>query len=185
VPAPLPTNTPTATPTNTSTSTPTATSTTTPVVCTTHVVLSEASNASTTMAADYTYVDQFALAVDSNFNAVTVTIAGASVTGAGDNLQIAIYSDSSNYPGQVLFTSLLHQITSTGSATYIFNPVTFSLSAGKYWLALHSSVAYKPNQNNPSATLNYFVNGHFPSPFPLGASSPGVSWSYSLDTCHP
>ncbi len=178
IPLPVPTSTPP--PTSTYTSTPT----TTPVACNTHVVISEASGVSTPIAADYTYANRFTLASPSNFNAVTVAIA-ASASGAGNNLQIAIYSDSSDYPGSVLFTSGTHQITSTGGVTVTFNPSNFSLPAGNYWLALCSSVAYQPYQNVSNDNLNYIVGGDFPDPFPASAPSPGFPWSYNMATCHP
>jgi hypothetical protein len=188
VPLPIHTNTPTGTPTSTPTATSTPTSTTTPVACATHVVLSEAAGVSTIIGANYTYVDQFTLGTQSDFNSVTVTIAGASVTGPGDNLQIALYSDNSGYPGQVFFTSSPRAFSTTGPATYIFNPPgSFSLLGQNYWLAPHSSVQYQPYQNSPSATKNYLVTGHFPDPFPTpgGASIPGLPWSYNMYTCHP
>ncbi len=185
VPGPLPTATPTSTCSGTPTNTATTTPTTTPVTCNTHVVFSEAASATATVNANYTYADQFTLSQASNFNAVTVVIAGASATGTGDNLKIALYSDASNYPGSVLFTSGPQALTSTGPATYIYNPPNFSLPAGNYWLAVHCSVQYEPYQNTGATTLNYLAGGNFPDPFPAGASSPGARWSYGLDTCHP
>ena len=190
VPLPVPTSTSTFTPTNSPTATFTPTSSNTPLApCATHVILSVASGATTSIGADYTYVDLFSLAAASNFNAVTVAIAGASASEAGNNLQMAIYSDNGgpSYPVSVIFTSLPRQIASTGSSSVTFNPLPFSLPAGTYWLALYSSVQYQPNQYTSNSPLNYIANGHFPNPFPTpgGASSLGAPWSYNADTCHP
>ena len=190
VPASVPTNTPTFTPTNTPTSTFTPTSSSTPLTpCATQVILSVASGAITNISADYTYADQFSLAAASNFNAVMVTIAGANSSGAGNNLQIAIYSDNGgpSYPVSVLFTSSPHQINSTGSSSVTFKAQPFSLPGGTYWLALHSSVQYQPNQSSSNSAPNFITSGHLPNPFPTpGVASAGSApWSYSLDTCHP
>jgi|GEM_PF-3466756 len=185
-PAPFPTPTFTTTSTGTPTSTFTATPTTTPVACNTHVVLTVASGASTLLAGNYTYADQFNLAAQSNFNSVTVLVASASATGTGNNIQIALYSDNgSSYPGTILFNSATRALTATGPGTYIFNPTQFSLPAGTYWLAIHSTVQYQPYQYTSNSPSNFIVSGKFPDPFPAGASSANAPWSYSLDTCHP
>jgi hypothetical protein len=181
VPAPLPTSTPTFT------STPTPTATLAQVTCTVHAVLSVPSSTSTPIAADYTYVDQFTLPADSNPDAVTVTVSAASATGSGNNIDIALYTDNgSNYPGSVIFTSGVQHFSSTGPATYVFNPSGFSLLGPQnYWLAVHNSVAYQLNLGGTSSILNYITSGKFPSPFPAAASSLGLPWAYSMDTCQP
>ncbi len=183
VPAPVPTNTPTNTPTVT------PTSSNTPVVCATHVILSVTSSATTTVAANYTYVDQFTLGVNSNPDAVTVAVSSASATGTGNNLEIAFYTDNgSNYPGSVIFISGPRAFTASGPSTYSFTPTGFSLTGpGNYWLAIHSSVQFQPNQNSSNSALNFTVSGHFPNPFPTpgGTSAAGAPWSYDMDTCHP
>jgi hypothetical protein len=182
IPAPVPTSTPTSTPTQTPTPTETPL---TP--CATHVVLSVASGASTALGADYTYIDQFTLAANSDTDSVTVAVSSASATGTGNNIDIALYTDNgSNYPGSVIFTSGVQHFSSTGPSTYVFSPSGFSLMGpGNYWLAVHSSIPYQPNQGGTFSPLDYVTAGKFPNPFPVGASSPGYLWSYSMDTCHP
>jgi hypothetical protein len=134
-------------------------------------------------------VDQFTLAANSNPDAVTVAVNSASATGPGNNLEIAFYTDNgSNYPRSVIFISGPRAFTKSGPSTYSFAPTGFSLTGpGNYWLAVHSSVQYQPNQNSSNSALNFTVSGHFPNPFPTpgGASAAGAPWSYDMDTCHP